>query len=265
MTFSHRVIRKTADWMSQATGRTAAMAITCGSLVVAGTGVTSAHADVATYRVDFDVTWSTTSHPGAFPGAAHFDSFVGFTHEPASVEWSEGALASPGLKDEAETGSSAGLVSEWQAAVDAGQAHAVIDVPGWICPGETVNAACIDPHFEFEATEEFHLVTLAAMIGPSPDWFVGVSALSLRENDQWIESIELPIWPYDAGTRASDDTFNLGGPLSTPPEEVVQITDNSRLIGPDSLGTMTFTLIPEPTSALTLAGIAGLLTLRRRS
>ena len=27
---------------------------------------------VATYEIEFDVTWSPQTHPGAFPGNAHF-------------------------------------------------------------------------------------------------------------------------------------------------------------------------------------------------
>ena len=39
-----------------------------------------------------------------------------------------------------------------------------------------------------------------SMIGPSPDWIVGVSGLELcRTNCSWAESKELFLYPWDAG------------------------------------------------------------------
>ncbi len=42
----------------------------------------------------------------------------------------------------------------------------------WDVPGST--------SLDFELTEDFPLVTLVAMIAPSPDWFIGVRNLDLR-------------------------------------------------------------------------------------
>ncbi len=52
----------------------------------------------------------------------------------------------------------------------------------------------------FEVSDRFPLVSVVAMIAPSPDWFVGVSNLDLKENGQWVDSktIEAPAW--DSGT-----------------------------------------------------------------
>lgn len=39
------------------------------------------------------------------------------------------------------------------------------------------------------------------MISPSPDWFVGVSALELCQPDcTWLESKIVDLYPWDAGT-----------------------------------------------------------------
>lgn len=53
----------------------------------------------------------------------------------------------------------------------------------------------------FRVDARNHLVSLAAKLAPSPDWFVGVSALELcNVNCTWRTSITLPLYPYDAGT-----------------------------------------------------------------
>ncbi|HXV86428.1 MAG TPA: spondin domain-containing protein, partial [Gemmatimonadales bacterium] len=48
--------------------------------------------------------------------------------------------------------------------------------------------------------DEAHpLVSLVAMIAPSPDWFTGVSNLNLVENGGWVPSKSLTLYAYDSG------------------------------------------------------------------
>lgn len=236
----------------------------CAAYVVTGPARQTANAQTALYRVDIDVTWSSTTHPGAILPISHFDSFSGATHSDAVTFWEEGQLASPGVTQEAEAGISPNLDTELDNAVTAGTAGSTIHVPGWICPDEVVNANCVAPSFSFEIHEDFPLVTLIAMIGPSPDWFVGVSALSLRNGGQWVDEVVVDLLPYDGGTRSNNATFDLGGPLTNPPDPITVITDTSGpFIGGASLGTMTFVLVPEPTTAAIIA-LGSLVPLRRR-
>jgi hypothetical protein len=53
---------------------------------------------------------------------------------------------------------------------------------------------------EFEAAQSHPLLTLVTMVAPSPDWFVGVSALPLFESGQWVERSAVDLRPWDAGT-----------------------------------------------------------------
>jgi len=46
-----------------------------------------------------------------------------------------------------------------------------------------------------------HLVSLASMFGPSPDWIVGISSNDLcLKNCTWIDEMHFNLTPWDAGT-----------------------------------------------------------------
>ena len=83
------------------------------------------------------------------------------------------------------------------------------------------------------------------MLGPSPDWFVGTNGLELRDDNGWRQEVVVDLHPYDGGTR-SDNVWLLYGTQNNPPEPVHLITEETgQLVGPTSLGTMTFTLLAD--------------------
>ena len=84
-------------------------------------------------------------------------------------------MATPGMERMAEVGSRTTLQSEFQTAISAGTAQSVILGGGIGSPGSTTTS--------FETSSAFPLVTLVTMIAPSPDWFVGVSGLNLRDGN----------------------------------------------------------------------------------
>lgn len=52
-----------------------------------------------------------------------------------------------------------------------------------------------------EVDKQRHLVSALTMIGPSPDWLVGISNVNLCTEDcNWLESAEFDMLPWDAGT-----------------------------------------------------------------
>jgi hypothetical protein len=66
----------------------------------------------------------------------------------------------------------------------------------------------------FSASRDHPLVTLVSMIAPSPDWFVGVTKLSLLDDsNQWKETLTVQLYPYDAGT---DDGVDYRSPDNEP-------------------------------------------------
>jgi hypothetical protein len=195
-------------------------------------------AATARYRVTFDATWSAATHPTDIPGNAHFSGLIGGTHGAAVTFWQEGGLASEGIRLMAERGRQSPLDLEVGAAIGAGTAQHVLageDVPQ--SPGST--------SLDFDAGRDFPLVTLVTMVAPSPDWFVGVSGLSLIENGAWVEEKVVFLHPYDAGTD-SGATFSSVD-LVTQPREPIHRIDMGPLVEAAAvphLGTFTFRRIP---------------------
>jgi hypothetical protein len=87
-------------------------------------------------------------------------------------------------------------------------------------------------------------VTIVSMVAPSPDWFVGVSGLSLLEGDDWISEriLQLPAW--DAGTD-SGPSFESPDEDTEPPEPIHLFTTGP-LAGTPPMGRFIFTRLDPP-------------------
>jgi hypothetical protein len=147
----------------------------------------------ARYRVTFQASWSNATHPVDFPSSAHFSSLVGGTHSADVAFWREGGLATDGIRDMAERGSTSRLSAEMGGAVSAGTAEHVFT-------GGNISVSPGSATAEFDISQRFPLVTLVSMVAPSPDWFVGVSGQSLFQNGQWTSALRVSLDPWDAGT-----------------------------------------------------------------
>lgn len=185
----------------------------------------------ATYSVTFEATWSNETHPHTnFPSGAHFSPLIGATHNADTTFWQTGALASEGIERMAETGATGTLRSEVEAQIANNNALAVLS------GGNT-----------FEINQTFPLVTLVTMIAPSPDWFVGVSNLSLLdEQGQWVASQVVTLYPYDSGTDNGPDYTSPNE--DTQPAEAIARIRNEFPFSDNPIGTFTFTRLdaPEP-------------------
>jgi len=192
----------------------------------------------ARYHVTFQATWSAGSHPTDFPSSAHFSPLVGGTHTARVTFWREGVLATAGIRDMAERGLTTRLSEEISAAIAAGTAERVFTGGNIAISPGTATA-------DFEISQSHPFVTLVSMIAPSPDWFVGVSALSLFEGGQWIDERRIELVPWDAGTD-SGATFTSPDLVTAPPAPIAPIT--AAPLSPagrvTSLGTFTFTRLP---------------------
>jgi hypothetical protein len=167
----------------------------------------------ARYRVVFERTWSEASHPQDFPLLAHFSPVIGATHGAGFALFAEGATATPGIEKLCEEGKHQPLDDEIRNAVAAGRAGALIETSEPIrnVPGEAVA--------EFEIDAAHPLVSIAAMIAPSPDWCAVASGVSLVEDGRFVARKSVELFPWDAGTdgatsyRAFDADMQPRGPV----------------------------------------------------
>lgn len=169
----------------------------------------------ATYGVTFRATWDAASHGDSppFPSGAHFSRLVGTTHVEEASFWSNGGIATDGIEIMAETGAVDVLCDEVQAEVGGGRANGCIrgQEGSFRSPGTVT--------LSFEADEGFPFLTLVSMIAPSPDWFVGVDGIGLRDGECWASRIEMDLAGYDAGTD-SGATFTAPNADVTPHEPI---------------------------------------------
>lgn len=235
----------------------------CAALLTAlSLGATNASASIAQYQVTFNATWSPATHPGAYPGGAHFSPLIGGTHDAGAAFWQPGGLATQGIEDMAERGSTLALRNEVNTQIAAGHAGSVIAGFGTAAPGATSTTFTID--------DAHPLVSLVTMVAPSPDWFVGVHGLSLGSgNGQWRDHLTVDLFAYDAGT---DDGATFTSPDVEPMmHHSIARLDTAPFMGAGPLGTFEFTLlsstgsvVPEPAGA-GLFVILGFMLLTRRA
>ncbi|GAB3829510.1 spondin domain-containing protein [Hymenobacter jeollabukensis] len=181
----------------------------------------------ATYRVTFEATWSPATHPGAYPAGAHFSRLIGVAHASSGgtgigdvayrALYSQGGLASTGIKDMAERGNNTALRTEIATLQLSKQ------VSGWFesrqafigSPGRFVDTITVDA--------QHPLVTAVTMIAPSPDWFVALESPSLLDAaGQWQPSLSVGARAYDAGTD-SGPAFDSPDQPTAPAQPVTPI------------------------------------------
>jgi len=201
------------------------------------------------YRIEIINIWNSQSP--AWPDQnAHFSWIGGATHNANVKFWEAGTLASPGIDLMSVTGLTMELKSEILIEITKGNAENLINQQQWFCPDETTHSNCGELSFETVVTKEFPLVSLVSMLGPSPDWFIGIESLSLVDsNGTFIPRIVYELFPYDAGILSDNSVIASDccnrEPLSVPQENIHLITTESgETIGSGSLGQIIFTAIP---------------------
>ncbi len=201
------------------------------------------------YRIEINNIWNSQSP--AWPDQdAHFSWIGGATHNANVKFWEAGTLASPGIDLMSVTGLTTELIAEIQIEIKRRRAENLIDQQHWFCPDESTHSNCGELSFETVVTKEFPLVSLVSMLGPSPDWFIGVESLSMVDsNGSFIPRIVYELFPYDAGILSDNSVIATDccnrEPLSVPQENIHLITTESgEAIGPSSLGQIIFMAIP---------------------
>lgn len=167
----------------------------------------------ARYRVEFERTWSSESHPQDFPLLAHFSPVIGVTHASGFELFREGGTATPGLEKLCEEGKHQPLDSEIRSAIGTGDVGALIETSD---PLRDVPQTAVA---EFEIDESHPMVSIAAMIAPSPDWCAVAADVLLVEDGRFVASRSVPLRAWDVGTdsatsyRALDADMQPRGPI----------------------------------------------------
>ncbi|CAH2326075.1 spondin-1 [Pelobates cultripes] len=153
----------------------------------------------AKYRLTFYGNWSEKSHPKDYPRRAnHWSAIIGGSHSKEYVLWEYGGYASEGVKQVAEFGSPVKMEEEIRQKGD--EVLTVIKAkaqwPAW----QPLNVRAA-PSAEFSVDRTRHLMSFSTMLGPSPDWNVGLSAEDLCTKEcGWVQKVIQDLIPWDAGT-----------------------------------------------------------------
>ena len=187
----------------------------------------------ATYSVTFRGLWTAAVTSGGLPGGAHFTNLIGGVHNAGVTFLRDGGRATAGVEFMAELGGTSTLAREVRAAEP--DALSVLLGSGNIGP---TGSSTID---DVTLTTDHSRVTLLTMIAPSPDWFVGVSGLSLLdEQGEWMGSLTVNLYPWDAGTEDGTE-FSLSNPATTPRGVITSIRGSGKFSN-EPIATLTFTL-----------------------
>lgn len=183
----------------------------------------------ARYKMTFTGNW-TEALQGSVPGNAHFTTFIGLTHNMNGMWFDLGESASAGVEEVAETGDIDIASGEIDNIISDGNGFSklVISVPfGPLITGSG----------EFTVSEDRPYVSMASMVAPSPDWFVGTRSYLLYDNDEWVDDVTFEVNTYDAGTE-DGNAFSLDNPDTDPRGTITMLTR-------ESFGTIRFERIDQ--------------------
>lgn len=173
----------------------------------------SSGGESASYRLTFQGAWTRTVTPGGVPGSAHFSPLIGAVHNDQVTFWEPGGRASRQVERVAELGIQRDLRALMERSAHVSE----------VLEREPPRGGTASASIEFEVTAENPLVTLLTMIAPSPDWFVGIHGLSLRDDaGQWRDRLDVDLFPYDAGTEEGTE-FSLDNPATVPQGTITSI------------------------------------------
>jgi len=172
----------------------------------------------ATYRVEFTPLWTKAAFPHEYPDTSlihrpHFSGLIGTGHDASYHVFAVGQPPTPGLERLSEMGKHDPLDAEIKAAIAAGHAVALSESDPLKDFSQTATTqVAVDPAHP--------MVSIVAMIAPSPDWFAGVGDVNLMENGDWVATKTVDVQPYDSGGDngttylADDDDANPKQPTS---------------------------------------------------
>ena len=201
----------------------------------------------ALYDITFTGAWTTTVTSGGVPGGAHFSRLIGGVHNDQVKFLEADGTASAGVESMAEVGGYTTLRNEINA-VGADRLSILQGTSDFISPTSTVTFS------DVALTTDHPRVTLLTMIAPSPDWFVGVSSLTLLDSSgDWKDSASVDLYPWDAGTEDGTE-FSLSND-ATDPQGVITSLQGVGKFNSNKIATLEITLKSVVPAAPTISAV----------
>ena len=168
-------------------------------------------ATISEARYTITVTGNWVSPFFTVPNNAHYTVFAGMVHNNNAFLWHEGRKASIGTETLAETGNTIPLLFEIDSMVAAKNAISLIAfIPPGITGQQSVNVYC---------NAIYSNISFLSMLGPTPDWFIGINSLPLFNNNSWVNDTTINLYAYDAGTE-DGDVLGYNNPATSPQENI---------------------------------------------
>ncbi|CAF97515.1 unnamed protein product, partial [Tetraodon nigroviridis] len=176
----------------------------------------------AKYRLTFYGNWSEKIHPKDYPRRAnHWSALIGASHSKNYMLWEYGGYASDGVRQVAEFGSPIKMEQEIRRKGD--EIMTVIKTQAQWPASQPLNLRAA-PSAEFSVDRIRHLMSFLTMLGPSPDWNVGLSGKDLCTKDcGWVQKHVADLIPWDAGTD-SGVTYESPNKPTIPQEKIRPLT-----------------------------------------
>jgi hypothetical protein len=203
-------------------------AIACGEQADKSTMQDSATPAMGTaeYTVVLKSAWTPANHPFEYPRAGatsgpHFSGLIGASHSAQYSIFGEGTLPTPGLERLSEEGKHSPLDEEIRAAISSGTAGMIFQTdPLRNFSDSLVASVTVD--------DAHPMVSLVAMIAPSPDWFTGVANVNLMESGGWAATRTLDLVAYDSG--GDDGTTYRAPDRDSNPKKPTSLASNRHFI-----------------------------------
>jgi hypothetical protein len=178
------------------------------------------------YEVTFEPMWTSATHPLEYPkstllSAPHFSGLIGASHADGYALFAPGALPTPGLERLSEEGKHAPLDAEIQAAIAAGKAGSLFE-------SDPIKDLSMPASATVTVSDAFPMVSVVAMIAPSPDWFAGAAGVRLIEGGKPVASKQVTVFAHDSG--GDDGTTYTAADADTMPKQATRLLDSPHFL-----------------------------------
>ncbi len=172
------------------------------ALTILSHQLTSACTDNMTYKVTLKVNWPETPasiYPEGADGSTidqHVTPMALISHASTVNLWQTGQSASEQVAEVAVSGKTDKIETLFKSLLDANTATDD-------CFLSKLNDRDDDDSCNIEFTPTNSFLSGIAMLAPSPDWFIGVSALDMCDTttNKWKTTGTVKLYGYDAGVR----------------------------------------------------------------